>query len=82
MIDNVFITWHLKTCILYLLSKLKKPQDKEWQKIKYDRQSFLNDNSVGVNLKLSQVLHIDLENEIACGFGAKWLAKILIIGKI
>ena len=60
----------------------KKPQDKEWQKIKYDRESFLEDNSVGVNLKLSQVFHIDLENEIACSFGARWLPKnTFIIGK-
>ena len=60
----------------------KKPEDKAWQKKIYPRNRFADDNSVGVNLALSQVLHFDFETEVACRFGAKWCPKnTFIIGK-
>ena len=60
----------------------KQPEDKAWQKKIYPRNRFADDNSVGVNLALSQVLHFDFETEVACRFGAKWCPKnTFIIGK-
>ena len=60
----------------------KQPEDKEWQKKKYQKQRYADDNSVGVNLKLSQVLHFDFETWVACRFGEKFCPKnTFIIGK-
>ena len=55
----------------------KQPEDKEWQKKKYQKQRYADDNSVGVNLKLSQVLHFDFETWVACRFGESFVQKIL-----
>ena len=83
MINNVLDNLESKN--LYpvpVFPNSKSPEDKEWQKIKYQRERFANDNSVGVNLKLSQVLHFDLETDVACRFGDRWLPKnTFIIGK-
>ena len=60
----------------------KQPEDKDWQNKDYQRQRFAEDNSVGANLKKSNILHFDFETDVACGFGDKWCPKnTFIIGK-
>jgi len=60
----------------------KRPEDKEWQKKKYPRERYSDDNSVGVNLGLSGIIHFDFETAVACTFGARWCPKnTFIIGK-
>ena len=83
MINNVLNNLESKDLVhLPVFPNSKQPEDKEWQNKKYQKQRYQDDNSVGVNLKLSQILHFDFENTVACTFGARWCPKnTFIIGK-
>ena len=83
MINNVLNNLESKDLVhLPVFPNSKQPEDKEWQNKKYQKQRYQDDNSVGVNLKLSHILHFDFENAVACMFGARWCPKnTFIVGK-
>ena len=65
-----------------LFPNSKQPEDKAWQKIKYDNSRFMPDSNVGANLAMSGICHVDADNEVAEHFCRKWLPhNTLIVGR-
>ena len=65
-----------------LFPNSKQPEDKAWQKTKYDNSRFMPDSNVGANLALSGICHVDADNEVAEHFCRKWLPhNTLIVGR-
>jgi len=51
----------------------KDTHDLNWQNRKYVIDDFLDDSNIGINLKLSNLLDVDLDCDLAVHFGKLWL---------
>ena len=83
MINNVLNNLESKDLVhLPVFPNSKQPEDKEWQNKKYQKQRYQDDNSVGVNLKLSQILHFDFENAVYLRLQTDRKVALLLSGGI